>query len=93
MPERRKKMIVLLDDIKIRNDKVFFPYISMSLGAGKIGSLEDLGAALSAAEDEIEFLVSDYNDVPVEEKDYASKVMDVLLSAKDNNPKIKITMM
>lgn len=86
-------MIILIDDIKIRNEQVFIPYIDINIKGGKIDSLDSLADYLGKTDEEIEFLVSDFNDVPEEEKDFASRVLDVLLEAKKDNPNIKLTMM
>lgn len=86
-------MIVLLDDIKLRTAEEFLPYINAELGSGEVNDLEQLSLFLDTADEEIEFLVSDYDEIGDGEKTFAARVMNVLWEAKRKNPNIRITMM
>ncbi|GEM_PF-2223219 len=86
-------MIVLLDDIKLRTAEEFLPYINAELKAEEVNSLDELSVYLNTAAEEIEFLVSDYDEIGDGEKTFAARVMNVLWEAKRKNDNIKITMM
>ena len=84
-------MLVLIDDIKMRDEDVFISYINQTFGDKEIGDLDTLYDHLLQTEDEIEFLVSDYDDI--EDKTFASKALKALTFAADARSNIKITMM
>ncbi|MBR4555678.1 MAG: hypothetical protein IKO27_08830 [Ruminococcus sp.] len=84
-------MIVLIDDIKLRNDEEFFAYIDSIFSGVKIGSLDELAQYLLSTDETIELLVSDYEQI--EDKSFASKVMKVFIDARDARDNIKLTQM
>ncbi len=84
-------MIVLIDDIKMREEVEFFSYINTTFADEEITDIEMLYEYLLKTDKQIEFLVSDYDEI--EDKTFASKVLKVLTLARDARANIKLTMM
>ena len=84
-------MLVLIDDIKMRDEGEFLSYINMTFSDKEITDLEMLYDYLLQTDKEIELLVSDYNEI--EDKTYAAQVLKTLTLARDARPNIKLTMM
>lgn len=86
-------MLVLLDDIKMNSGKDFFPYINTTFKDKEILDLDTLYDYLTEADFDIEFLVTDFDDVTAEGRDFANKVMKLLLDVRNQNDKIKVSTM
>lgn len=86
-------MLILLDDIKMNSGKEFFPYINTSFKDKEILTLDALYDYLTETKNEIEFLVTDFDDVTEQGRDFANEVMKLLLDVKNQNDKIKVTTM
>ena len=84
-------MLVLIDDIKMRDEGEFLSYINTTFADKEITDLDMLYDYLLQTDKEIELLVSDYNKI--EDKTFASKVLKVLTLARDARANIKLTMM
>ena len=84
-------MIVLIDDIKLNNEAEFLVYINTVLPQSEIKTLEDLSRCLLSADDDIELLVSDLNNV--KNKELASRVMQIFTDASDAKSNIRLTKM
>ncbi|MBQ6633340.1 MAG: hypothetical protein IJH80_04035 [Ruminococcus sp.] len=84
-------MLVLIDDIKMRDEGEFLSYINTTFADKEITDLDMLYDYLLQTDKEIELLVSDYNEI--EDKTFASKVLKVLTLARDARANIKLTMM
>ena len=84
-------MLVLIDDIKMREEDVFIGYINTTFSDCEIESLDELYDYLLKTDKDIEFLVSDYEDI--EDKTFASKALKVLTFSRDARENIKLTMM
>ena len=84
-------MIVLIDDIKLNNEAEFLVYINTVLPQSEIKTLEDLSRYLLSADDDIELLVSDLDNV--KNKELASRVMQIFTDASDAKSNIRLTKM
>lgn len=84
-------MIVLIDDIKLNNEAEFLVYINTVLPQSEIKTLEDLSRCLLSADDDIELLVSDLDNV--KNKELASRVMQIITDASDAKSNIRLTKM
>ena len=84
-------MLVLIDDIKMRDEGEFLSYINTTFADKEITDLDMLYDYLLQTDKEIELLVSDYNEI--EDKTFASQVLKVLTLARDARANIKLTMM
>ena len=84
-------MIVLIDDIKLNNEAEFLAYINTVLPQSEIKTLEDLSRYLLSADDDIELLVSDLDNV--KNKELASRVMQIFTDASDAKSNIRLTKM
>lgn len=84
-------MIVLIDDIKLNNEAEFLVYINTVLPQSEIKTLEDLSRCLLSADDDIELLVSDLDNV--KNKELASRVMQIFTDASDAKSNIRLTKM
>ena len=84
-------MIVLIDDIKLNNEAEFLVYINTVLPHSEIKTLEDLSRCLLSADDDIELLVSDLDNV--KNKELASRVMQIITDASDAKSNIRLTKM
>ncbi|MBR1392955.1 MAG: hypothetical protein IJ561_03870 [Ruminococcus sp.] len=84
-------MLVLIDDIKLRTERDFVPYVDTLFHNESINSLGDLTQLLLTTDEEIEFLVSDYDTI--EDKEFASKVMKMLIDVSSARSNIKLTQM
>ena len=84
-------MIVLIDDIKLNNEAEFLVYINTVLPQSEIKTLEDLSRCLLSADDDIELLVSDLDNV--KNKELASRVMQIFADASDAKSNIRLTKM
>ncbi len=86
-------MLILLDDIKLNEKDTFFGYINQSFKDKEILDLDTLYDYLSEVKQEIEFLVTDIQDVTEAGKSFAGKVMETLLDVRNQNSLIKVTTM
>ena len=84
-------MIVLIDDIKLNNEAEFLVYINTVLPQSEIKTLEDLSRCLLSADDDIELLVSDLDNV--KNKELASRVMQIFTDASDAKSNIRLAKM
>lgn len=85
-------MLILLDDIKFNDSGVFFGYINQSFKDKEIFNLDALYDYLTETENEIEFIINDFDDVTPEGRDFANDVMKLLLDVRTQNDKITVTM-
>ena len=83
-------MLVLIDDIKMRDEGEFLSYINTTFADKEITDLDMLYDYLLQTDKEIELLVSDYNEI--EDKTYAAQVLKTLTLARDARANIKLTM-
>ena len=84
-------MLVLIDDIKMREEGVMIGYLNTTFADCEINDLDELYEYLLKTDKEIEFLVSDYDEI--EDKTFAAKALKVLTFARDARENIKLSMM
>ena len=84
-------MIVLLDDIKIKEESTFLSYVNHEFNDEQIDSFEGFRDYLLRTDREIEFMITDYDEI--EDKTFAAKVMAVLMDMSYYRKNIKLTQM
>lgn len=84
-------MLVLLDDMKVRNKIEFLRYIRNEFDDLRSTEIDDLKDYLLQTNKEVEFIVSDFDTI--EDNDFADKVLEILQDAARSNKNISITMM
>ena len=84
-------MLVLIDDIKMREEEVFINYINTTFPDCEINDLDELYEYLLQTDEDIEFLVSDYDEI--DDKTFAAKALKILTFSRDARENIKLTMM
>ena len=84
-------MLVLIDDIKMREEEVFMNYINTTFPDCEINDLDELYEYLLQTDEDIEFLVSDYDEI--DDKTFAAKALKILTFSRDARENIKLTMM
>lgn len=84
-------MLVLLDDIKIRNKNIFLGYIANEFDDLRLTELDDLNTYLRQTDKEIEFIVSDFDTV--EDNAFANEVLELLQDVSKTKKNITVTMM
>lgn len=84
-------MLILLDDIKIRDEGTFLAYLGNEFKSFSPANLEEVREYLLKTDEDIEFLVSDYEEI--EDKSFASKLMAILMDVSYIRKNIKLTQM
>ena len=84
-------MLILLDDIKIRDEGTLLAYLDNEFKSFSPESLEDVREYLLKTDEEIEFLVSDYEEI--EDKSFAAKLMAVLMDVSYIRKNIRLSQM
>ena len=84
-------MLLLIDDIKLRDKDDFLAYMDSLIGDAEIDSLESLSQYLMKTDKQIELMVSDYDEI--DDKSFASQAMSVFVDASDARQNIKLTVM
>ena len=85
-------MLILVDDIKFESEEVFVGQIDTMFPDDTISGLDSLYNVLTAGEPDIEFILSDYNQVKEESKEFAAAVLHKLVDVKTVNKNFKLTM-
>lgn len=85
-------MLILVDDIKFESEEIFFGYIDTMFPDDTISGIESLYNVLTAGEPDIEFIISDFNQIKEENKDFAAKILHKLVDVKTVNKNFKLTM-
>lgn len=85
-------MILMIDDVKIVNAETFYPYVSKALGCGTDGINDEnkLYDALSAADEPVEIIIHDYDDVPEESRKFAKNIVSTLMDVRMVNKKVSV---
>ena len=84
-------MLVLVDDIKLNDEAEFLEYIRTELKQKEIKDLNDLSRFLYSTDDEIELILSDYDEA--KNSELASKVMQIFSDTANVRSNIKLTKM
>ncbi|WP_028509583.1 barstar family protein [Ruminococcus sp. NK3A76] len=83
-------MTLLLDDAIFQNKDNFFYYINNNFGDRDVFDTDALFNVLSDDDPDIEVILSDFDDLKGEAKEFASEILKVLYDAKNANPNLKI---
>ena len=84
-------MIILIDDIKLNNEEEFFVYINNLIKDCEIDSLDTLRDYLLSADEDIELIISDIDEV--ENQRFADDLRMIFEGVTSANSKIKFTLM
>ena len=85
-------MLILVDDIKFETEEIFFNYVDTMFPDDKISDLDSLYKVLTDGEPDIEFIVSDFNEVKEDMKEFANSILHKLVDVKTANKNFKLTM-
>ena len=88
-------MILMLDDVQLADENVFFPYVSNAFGMETDGitTLDKLYDVVSEYDDELDVMIHDLNDVSEEGKKFARAAANIFMDARMTNKKLKVTFM
>lgn len=84
-------MIVLVDDIKLNDETEFLEYINTIFSDAEIKSLDELYEYLLTTENEVELLISDFDQV--KNTSLAERVILIFTDASESRSNIKLTRM
>lgn len=86
-------MILIIDDVQLNDEKVFFPYISNAFGLDTDGikDLDKLYEVVSEYKDPLDVIIHDYDEVAEGSRKFAKKVASVFQDSKLVNKKIKLS--
>ena len=79
-----------MDDAIFQNEDNFFYYINNNFGDRDVFDTDALFNVLSDDDPDIEVILSDFDDLKGEAKEFASEILKVLYDAKNANPNLKI---
>ena len=85
-------MLLLVDDIKFETEELFFGYVNAMFPDDEITDEDSLFKALTEGSPEIEFILSDYDKIEDEFKDFATRILHKLVDVKATNKNFKLTM-
>ena len=89
--ERKLKMLILIDDIKLGSKEEFFAYVSTQIEGKEINSIDDLREYLLSTDRETELILSDIDEA--EDQKFAEDLKLLLEGVSSTNSNIKFTLM
>ena len=84
-------MIILIDDIKLNNEEEFLAYVDSMIKDASINSIDALREYLLSADEEIELIVSDIDEV--KDQRFAEDLKMHFDGVSTANKNIKFTLM
>ena len=81
-------MILMIDDVKMVNADMFYPYVSKAL-AHDMDSIAN-GDKLCEVEEPLEIMIHDFDDIPEESLEFAKGVLSVFMDARMKNKNITV---
>ena len=81
-------MILMIDDVKMVNADMFYPYVSKAL-AHDMDSIAN-GDKLYEVEEPLEVMIHDFDDIPEESLEFAKGVLSVFMDARMKNKNITV---
>ena len=72
-------MILMIDDVKMVNADMFYPYVS-----------NKLYEKLCEVEEPLEIMIHDFDDIPEESLEFAKGVLSVFMDARMKNKNITV---
>ena len=70
-------MLILVDDIKFESEEIFYSYIDTMFPDDTVSGIESLYNVLTAGEPDIEFIISDFNQIKEENKNTDDRMMGI----------------
>lgn len=86
-------MVLLIDDIKLKSQEIFLDYMDNFFPDVEMTNLDQLYEALCAVEDDVEVIISDYDEIPEESKKFARQALEVMNDVRSSKKNYKITRM
>ena len=85
-------MILMIDDVKIVNDDMFYPYVSNALDhdMDSIANGDKLYEKLCEFDEALEIMIHDFDDIPEESLEFAKGVLSVFMDARMKNKNITV---
>ena len=84
-------MILMIDDVKMVNADMFYPYVSKALAhdMDSIASCDKLYEKLCEVEEPLE-IIHYFDDIPKESLEFAKSVLSVFMDARMKNKNITV---
>ena len=85
-------MILMIDDVKMVNADMFYPYVSKALAhdTDSIANGDKLYEKLCEVEEPLEIMIHDFDDIPEESLEFAKGVLSVFMDARMKNKNITV---
>ena len=85
-------MILMIDDVKMVNADMFYPYVSKALAhdTDSITSEDKLYEKLCETSEPLEVMIHDFDDIPEESIDFAKSVVSIFMDARMKNKNITV---
>lgn len=85
-------MILMIDDVKMVNADMFYPYVSKALAhdTDSIVNGDKLYEKLCEVEETLEIMIHDFDDIPEESLEFAKGVLSVFMDARMKNKNITV---
>lgn len=85
-------MILMIDDVKMVNADMFYPYVSKALAhdMDSIANGDNLYEKLCEVEETLEIMIHDFDDIPEESLEFAKGVLSVFMDARMKNKNITV---
>ena len=85
-------MILMIDDVKMVNADLFYPYVSKALAhaTDSIANDDKLYEKLCEVDEPLEVMIHDFDDIPEESLDFAKNVLSIFMDARMKNKNITV---
>lgn len=85
-------MILMIDDVKMVNADMFYPYVSKALAhdTDSIVNGDKLYEKPCEVEEPLEVMIHDFDDIPEESLEFAKGVLSVFMDARMKNKNITV---
>ncbi|RGH75191.1 hypothetical protein [Ruminococcus sp. AM31-15AC] len=85
-------MVLMIDDVKMVNADMFYPYVSKALAhdMDSIANGDKLYEKLCEVEEPLEVMIHDFDDIPEESLEFAKGVLSVFMDARMKNKNITV---
>lgn len=85
-------MILMIDDVKMVNADMFYPYVSKALAhdTDSIANGDKLYEKLCEVEEPLEIMIHDFDDIPEKSLEFAKNVLSIFMDARMKNKNITV---
>jgi RNAse (barnase) inhibitor barstar len=83
----------MIDDIQFKSQETFYTFMSQNLGLGTDGITDEdkLYDVISEYKEPLEIVIHDYDDIDVENRKFAKKMVQTIMDCRMANRKLKVT--